>query len=309
MPALYKGASSPKTSASAKTPPARKPHPNVSTVGSGSGKDGLGPDPRAEQYPDETCKAKDVFSIGSVIFVRRSVRKRRRTNFDGSRGSTTRPSALKSLGRKFRKHLFFAIVEATNNLPEADRDWKCAFCDAARQLAESHRRRTVHPRISIKKWKNIIVSRATKGKPKGAKLKAAASRRGKESRKAKYETHKVVAVPVASARAAEFRRANEYWCVHCLTKVGGYGGGSKVRIKGRTDAQSKALPKPRQRIRAARKRLENRFITAGEPVLQQVSQWVRDLVKDGDVESHPGRDAASLRCASVNVGESMERFA
>ena len=45
------------------------------------------------------------------------------------------------------------------------------------------------------------------------------------------------------------------------------------------------LPRQQARLRRQWFALQHRVPTNGEPLWPQLSQWVRDLVEDGDVES------------------------
>ena len=108
-------------------------------------------------------------------------------------------------------------------------------------------------------------------------------------------------MPVTSDKAVAYRRVFEFWCVNCLTKVGGYGGGSRVRHEKLTCAQSRKLPHTRARILAAWKRLEGRADVSGVLVHVQASEWVRRLVEDGDIERQPGPSRHSLSCACVQT--------
>ena len=132
--------------------------------------------------------------------------------------------------------------------------------------------------------------------------KASASRATAYRAKA-FKTHTLVEVPSDHPSAKKYKRQNEVWCTECLTKLGGYGGGSKVRHLKLTCKQSKRLPQKQQRIKAAWKRVGKKTCTDGTPIVRKVSEWVRNLLDDGDIESNPGPSSQSvLKTACVNCG-------
>ena len=128
---------------------------------------------------------------------------------------------------------FIPVVDARKDIPLETGGWECPFCKArlrkqkvrARQLAVDNHHRTVHPRIAAKRWLAKMVSVRFKGKKKSAACSRKHSDNSAVVRNKKLATHKVVKVPAKSPKAASFRLGFEYWCVDCLTKVGGYGGG------------------------------------------------------------------------------------
>ena len=199
---------------------------------------------------------------------------------------------------------FIPVVEAREDIPLDKDGWECPYCAArlpkqkvrVRHLSVDHHHRTAHPRVSAKKWKAKMVSVRFKGKKKSTDFSSKLSDHSAKERTKKFATHKVVKVPVTSEKAAEYRRDLEFWCMNCLTKVGGYGGGSRVRHEKLTCAQSRKLPHTRARILAAWKRLEGRADVSGVLVHVQASEWVRRLVEDGDIERQPGPSKHPLMC-------------
>lgn len=86
-----------------------------------------------------------------------------------------------------------------------------------------------------------------------------------------------------------------------MSKLGGYGGGSRVRREKLTCKQAKKLFQSDVRVRAAWKKLKRKTTIDGQPVALQISEWVRNLVEAGDIEPNPG-PSRSLQCLAVNVG-------
>ena len=72
------------------------------------------------------------------------------------------------------------------------------------------------------------------GKKKSENVSAAAKRRGGVHRKKKFKTHTIVEVPVVHEKSKQFRSTSQYWCVSCLTKLAGYGGGEADTWKSST---------------------------------------------------------------------------
>ena len=210
--------------------------------------------------------------------------------------------------RFFLTREFIQVVEASPDLAEADRDWECPFCPAAlpkqavrpRQRAVAAHRRKCHPKVSIEKWKAAMMSKRHKGtrKPESSQQ----NRTRADAYRAKwFKSHQIVEIPSPCPGAAKFRRQNEFWCVACFTKVGGYGGGSRVRHEKLTCRQSQKLPQAKQRVNAAWKKLKKCKTVDNEDILPQASTWVRSLLNDGDVEANPGPSNRCLSCVSVNV--------
>ena len=132
-----------------------------------------------------------------------------------------------------------------------------------------------------------MLRKAHKGRSKPSSVKTSLERAFKARKKA-FPTHKIVAVPCTSAKAKAARLANEYWCVGYLVRLAGYGGCSRVRVEKLSCAQSKKLAFPKTRVRLAWARLKGRKDIDGQPLYPQLSQWVRNLLEDGDVERQPG---------------------
>lgn len=103
-------------------------------------------------------------------------------------------------------------------------------------------------------------------------------------------------------KAGQFRHKVQFWCTQCLAKVGGYGGsGGKSNNKNLTCSQLRALPQQQARLRRQWSALKHKTPANGEPLWQQLSQWVRDLVQDGDVEPNPGPGGSSRKYPSRQV--------
>ena len=183
---------------------------------------------------------------------------------------------------------FIEVLQASKDLPEADRDWVCPVknCGAALPKQATKRARTkafsahriaAHPRIPMSKWRGMMMKKAHTGRSKPSSVKTCLERAFKARKKA-FPTHRIVAVPCTSA--------NEYWCMGCLG-LAGYGGSSRVRVE--------KLAFPKTRVRLAWERLKGRKDIDGQPLFPQLSQWVRNLLEDGDVERQPGPSNGSRK--------------
>ena len=190
---------------------------------------------------------------------------------------------------------FIKVVEASEDLSEAERDWQCPLCLAAlpkqaqwpRHKAVATHRAKCHPKVPIKKWIAAMVSKRHKGTKKPETSEPTRARA--DAFRAKFfKSHQVVEIPSPCPGAAKFRRSSEFWCVVCLTKVGGYGGGCRVRHEKLTCRQSQKLPQAKQRINAAWTKLKNCKTVDNQDILPLVSPWVRSLLDDGDIEANPG---------------------
>ena len=84
-----------------------------------------------------------------------------------------------------------------------------------------------------------------------------------------------------------------------LAKVAGYGGNSPAQLDRLTCDQVKALPGAKRRINRAWPALRFKNTNDGAPLqVNQLSQWVRDLLQDGDVEPNPG---PTIKMATINL--------
>ena len=267
---------------------------------------------KQQEFPDETVRAADGFFHWKCHICqekRRSDSKDKLRALKRTHRSSKHPDVPWT---EFLVRPFIDVVEASLDTPAVEGGWECPYCKArlpkqkvrARHLSVDHHHKTAHPRVSPKRWQAKMTSKRYKGVKKADTYSVKLAARNKRNREKKFASHEVVQVPVTAthAAAASFRHRYEYWRVNCLTKLGGYGGGSKVRQLKLTCAQSRKLPHAKARIRAAWKRLEGRSSESGDLVHNQVSAWVRNLLEDGDVERQPGPHSCSLACACVNVG-------
>jgi hypothetical protein len=198
--------------------------------------------------------------------------------------------------KTFLSRPFIQVIVASNQLPEAERDWQCPYCDCAlplqptraRMLAVTAHRKQAHPRIPVKTWKAKMCSLRFAGRPKTQRHTAALTRRGAETRQRLYPTHSLVEVLALDTKAAAFRSPSQFWCRQCLAKLGGYGGNSKAQNEKLTCAQVKALPKAHIRVRRAWGQIQHRPTKDGQPLWEQLSPWVRNLLEDGDINRQPG---------------------
>ena len=175
---------------------------------------------------------------------------------------------------------------------------------SSRHEAVAAHRAKCHPKVPIKKWIAAMVSKRHTGTKKPETSEPTRARA--DAFRAKFfKSHQVVEIPSPCPGAAKFRRSSDFWCVACLTKVGGYGGGSRVRHEKLTCRQSQKLPQAKQRINAAWTKLKNCKTVDNQEILPLVSPWVRSLLDDGDIEANPGPGGPSssphLSCLSVNV--------
>ena len=110
-----------------------------------------------------------------------------------------------------------------------------------------------------------------------------------KQRRERFPTHNIIEVSITSVRAAAYRNPRQFWCLECLGIIGGFGGNSKARDPQYTCQQIKDTPRAGNRVKRAWKSLKNAKNLDGSPVtIHQVSEWVRNLLDDGDIESNPG---------------------
>lgn len=116
-----------------------------------------------------------------------------------------------------------------------------------------------------------------------------------KSRRERFHTHTLVEVLIPSERAAAYRHPRQFWCLECLGKVAGYGGNSKANDPKFTCQDIKDTPGAANRVRRAWKSLRLTKNLDGSPFsIHQVSEWVRNLLDDGDIESNPGPHQISI---------------
>ena len=135
--------------------------------------------------------------------------------------------------KSYLHRAFIQTLDATHDLPEAERDWRCPVCEAAlpkqarrvRTLSVTHHRKAKHPDMTVAEWKALMWKAVQARVPRSSKVNAACVKRGEEYRSKHFKTHRIVAIASTGPKASQFRRCMEYWCANCLTKVGGYGGG------------------------------------------------------------------------------------
>ena len=194
------------------------------------------------------------------------------------------------------------VIKADKNLPKDQREWECPMCTAAlpkqakraRQLAVSAHRNAFHPEVDTPTWRGLMVSKAIRGRPKSAKVREQSKARGFAFRAKQFRTHNLVEVPANQKRAGKHRRPSEFWCVTCLTKLGGYGGGSRARQEKLTCAKTRKLPQAKQRANRAWKGLKNRSTVQGKPLRELLGSWIRNLLEDGDIEPNPGPESPNI---------------
>ena len=151
----------------------------------------------------------------------------------------------------------------------------------------------------MKTWVALICRERFKGKRQSENVAVAAKQRGVKHRKKRFKTHKIVEVPVVNEKSKHFRLASQFWCVSCLTKIAGYGGGSRARLEGLTCFQSKRPPQAKARINRAWATIKKYEDVNGDPLYAQLSQWVRNLLEDGDIESNPGPSGIRMQAYSL----------
>ena len=209
---------------------------------------------------------------------------------------------------------YIKVLKATQRMRVDLRGWTCPLCKAslpkqgtrARTLAVTAHKIAAHPKIPMKKWRGAMMRQCHQNRPKPASVGRAARRRGAEARARKFPTHQLIEVPDLRESAKKYRRSSQWWCIECLTRLAGYGGGSRARLENLTCSQCKALPAPKQRMQRAWQHLQGKRDVEGNLVLPQASEWVRNLVEDGDIEPNPGPDAHheshhELKVISANV--------
>lgn len=194
-------------------------------------------------------------------------------------------------------------VTATESLPIEQRAWQCPYCPAGLPMLATRRdthvavenhRRTCHPEVDTKEWKRDQTRVWAKGvkKPKVSELQL---KNHDVRRQQKWPSHDLVAIYNTSEKAAKSRHVKEFWCLSCLGKLAGYGGNCVIRNQQLSCQQAKELPGAQNRVRRAWKCLQHKVQANGQPLsVLQCSQWIRNLLCDGDIESNPGPGSGTV---------------
>lgn len=215
-------------------------------------------------------------------------------------GSSLHPDVpAKVLHQKYK----LQVAVATEAIPSERMAWKCPLCPMglphldsrrARHLAVAAHKRQHHPEVATKTWQAKMCKSRVTG-TKNTSVSQCQKKKFDAFRHQKFKSHLIIEVKVDDLpKAASFRNRLQYWCTHCLAKVGRYGGSSgKSPNKGLSCSQMRKLPRQQARLRRQWFALQHRVPTNGEPLWPQLSQWVRDLVEDGDVEPNPGSSSSA----------------
>ena len=194
------------------------------------------------------------------------------------------------------------VATPSADLPADARAWKCPLCPKAfpalpkreTHLAVSRHRREEHPEINTKDWKSAMVKVWARGvkKPKVARQSRT---KADKLRKKLWPSHDLVEVYCQCPKASFHRNPTQFWCVGCMAKLAGYGGGSRPRDEKLTCHQVKKLAQAKQRVRRAWAIIKDLKTVDSKPLKHS---WVRDLIEEG-IEPNPGPDM--LKCISLNT--------
>ena len=194
------------------------------------------------------------------------------------------------------------VATPSADLPADARAWKCPLCPKAlpalpkreTHLAISRHRREEHPEINTKDWKSAMVKVWARGvkKPKVARQSRT---KADKLRKKLWPSHDLVEVYCQCPKASFHRNPTQFWCVGCMAKLAGYGGGSRPRDEKLTCHQVKKLAQAKQRVRRAWAIIKDLKTVDSKPLKHS---WVRDLIEEG-IEPNPGPDM--LKCISLNT--------